>query len=379
MRKKSPLWSPGALKIPAATRESMLLESAALSCGFSTTRIGSRAFTADRADGRTIGFDGTLSLGGSRIGVDVWRDRLLRREFLQAAGIPIPRSRRVTLDDSRSLEPLAGGVILKPVRRGAGPLLRSGGSPETALEPQLQHWQANSESGTEFLAEDPIRGQEFHFIVAGGRVVSVIRRRQGRWDREVKDPLHHVHPELLSLTTRALAALPRAGHGVVRMIGPSLTKGAAGWTVVSAGPMVPLLGRGVPPTWSEGMAMTLIQAASAGPGMACDPGQPMTARLRISDVSSTVQLSGAIAEWAREREFGLAAESCESNLLHLEATAPSQELALLSGLLIRGRLADQRPALVRISITGSSCSSPQKRDASTVSEGRPSGDRYGCH
>lgn len=355
-----PLWSTAAKGLKRRGRENLLLESAALARGLSTVRVGSRAFiAADEAHDQRIGFHQTLSLKSSRAAVRAWEDRLLRREHLRAADLPLPASQRVSLEDTDEIRRIAAGwehgALLKPVIRAAGALTRRPTEGEDPLDHDIARWQDRARPATQFLVEQRITGREYHFLVAENQVASVIRRRGRRWGAEIwraDEPSSTVHPEVLDLAVRTLAALPQSGHGVVRMICPSPATGTEGCVVVSAGPDVAFVGPRVPREWSIRTADALVGAAVGWAGVNGASGEDRHIRFTLTDVLAPEQLARALQDHATLREFTLDVDALDSQTLGGSVQAAPQELALLSGLLTTRRLAGEVPQTVRFDQDG---------------------------
>lgn len=283
--------------------------------------------------------------------------------------VPVPESRTFGFTQIEEAIEYAGnfpsGVLVKPLVRDAGRLSRRPAKTPEEVREGIAGWRESVPGWTRFLIERRIAGTEHLFYVVGGRVISVVRSRDRRWEQEVARPVHGtgaVHPGLVELAQCTMAAQPYSAHGVVRIIGSQSAESADGAVVVSAEPHIMLRGPNPPEEWARFIAAEMLghvarnasdsgnvrQLEDAGYGEA----ESLDARVRLTDLRHPQENAQAVGNWFAAHGIPWRLDTVGEADLRGRAHAPPDLLAGFSGLVCSGRLEGERPQVVKIEQEG---------------------------
>lgn len=360
MRGPEELWPSRIDDLAIPSIESLLLEAGALRHGQSTLRLRSDTFIAESGDGTRVGFQGMLSSSTSHAAVAACANRLRLSTRLEQFGLPVSPARSFRVADLRSAtayaKSLGAGASIQLADRtllAESTLLIDGPDFRT----DTAHWSKRLPPETPILVRERPVGQDYCFYVVGGQVISVIQPSPEspagseiyRCTRqESADPASAaIHPDVLDLALRAVAALPPAPHAVVTLTCPTLTESAVGCTVAAVDATLGVAGEGQPEEWSAFVVDQIIEHATDGSGV--PPGEAqgrIRAALELVGVLDVPATQRALAEWASSARLTCDVDAGRSDAAGGTFAGTPGELALLSVLLLAGRLTEEAPETV---------------------------------
>lgn len=347
-------WPDAGDPMPSGVRTSLLLEAFALAHGVSTVRIGAEGFMGGRApDFSALGFHETISLETSRSFVRTCGDRVARRSALREAGIRVPTARSFGFAQAEQAgafgEQFRHGALVKPRSVESGRARRRGLHTQEEIRESLTAWREQLGGHISFLVEQRVTGREHAFHVVGGRVVSVVRLRNGFWAEEVfrsgANGFGEIAPEVLDHAVTAFQSLPAAPHGHVRIISRDIRTRPG--VVVSVKPQPVLVGRRPPAEWGRFMAAEMIGHALREVPWASDaPQERVLAELRMSEVDEPAALVTGARRRLAERGIAGEAEIIGDRGAGLWVQAAPGAVAALAGAAKRGRFGGGAPLTV---------------------------------
>lgn len=291
--------------------ESLLLEATALGHGHSTLRLTRHTFIVEAGASGPVGFQGTLSTGTSHAAVTACADPMRLRSRLALHKVP------------------------------------------TQTE---SHGDAS----------------QYHCYLIAGEVFSVVRPVDGAsWGREIyrsvttrtlADEPQAVHPDVLALAQRAIAALPPTPHAVVTITCPAIEESAIGCAVVSIDATAALVDRDQPPEWSAFAASQIIDHATGGTRHRVgDDSDRLEVSMLISEVPDVPTTLRALETWSRTHDLTITVEPeqrgqpgqpGQPGTIRGTLSGSPGEVALLSTRLMAGALDDEPPGSVALETSG---------------------------
>lgn len=157
------------------------IQEAAIARGLSTLRLGPKDFIAADTRGRSVAFSLSLSEASSPVPGVVTANKQLTRQFLRAAGTPVPPGRAFGFTESGDAvayaESLGYPVVVKPLagQGGAGVMTNIGDA--DAVHQAIDALATKQGGRGRFIVEEHVPGQDYRIYVAYGQVLSVVLRR----------------------------------------------------------------------------------------------------------------------------------------------------------------------------------------------------------
>ncbi len=147
----------------------------------------------------------------SALGVDIAGDKVLAKQFLARAGIPVPDGvlAKTAAQAIAALDQLGGPLVLKPRNGNHGRCVTVGIGTRAEVEQAYQRAAAGAGSG-EVIVERYVPGNDYRVLVVDGRVVAAAELRP---PAVTGDGTHSI-AELVD----AINADPRRGHGHSRVL-----------------------------------------------------------------------------------------------------------------------------------------------------------------
>ncbi|MDR8018919.1 hypothetical protein [Nesterenkonia aerolata] len=354
--------APGEQRVSGAA--TVLLETAALDRGLSTTRLRPQTFLAEDPTGGTIAFHEGRSTTSTHAGIHFCESRIHRYDRLRAAGVPVPRALIVDAEARADAERFAAGVpgdvLLKSSQRS-----RNSSSATAVREPQPfeKQWDRLTRRlrpGARFLVEEFVAGPEYAFDVVAGRVVAVrplMRRSAGVEETAlvtssvlgVQKVSESFHPDVLELVRRIAHTVPPLVSMTLRMVCPRPTETADECCVLSLEPQVDLTAEDGDPSWGAYLAGQIMDAELDRRPVRREP---TGGRLRVNVEFSEVGDTAALIDALQPELSGLLIDGSleDPGFREVRGTLEGRpsDLALMQSKIIGGLMVDEIPEMARV-------------------------------
>lgn len=363
---------------PADLFDGWVMHDAALSCGLNTLLFPGQALMAFAGDDHTAGASFAHGVPNRTwlSTATLVQDKRIRRDVLDAAGIPVPRGRGFSLKRGLSYatafaQEIGYPVVVKPVVGESTIEVMTGIEDERSLVQAVDYLRVvppmrpdfttasyaftqilTPRTGTStktrgtyrFLVEEHISGQCVRILVSDGEVLSAVSTPQGPWGPidSSADLTESIHPDLRALARQVWDALPGLAVMAVDVV------------VDDAGAALSASNRAVVVDVSERPWLHVQHAADSGLVRAHGrailesaydtvPTQPTGSdRLAVDfrwDGLSQIDVDITRAESAAHRaglDFAVTAQDAVSGVLSGRLAGPARTIALLTELVVAG-------------------------------------------
>lgn len=167
--------------LPKMGEANQVLQELALGYGLSTLRTGWKDFSAWDSSERRVAFGIAYSESLSQMPEVIAGNKQLTRQFLQDAGVPVPRGRTFHVDEVEAALDYAGEigypVVVKPVGGKSGRGVTAGITDEHGVKWAVEQIFTGARRRGRFILEEHIPGQDYRIYVAYGEVLSVVVRK----------------------------------------------------------------------------------------------------------------------------------------------------------------------------------------------------------